>query len=510
MALRCEQCEEPLCAYACKSGALRRDVGTGALALDPAQCVSCWMCLMVCPHGVRLDPGHDAIVRCDVCAERALPACVAACPTRALQVTSAPVQRWETDFTGHVVVVGSSAAGLAACEAAREHAPGCSITLVTADERPTYSRPLLAYVLARTIEAGRLDWRPSDYLEGALGVRVLRGARAAAVRSGAVELADGRVVSFDRLVIATGARPVRLDVPGSDLAGVHGVRDAVDLEAIERLATPGARAVVLGGGNVGLQICEALLARGALVTVVVRSPCLLSQMVDAEVGRRVGDLFAAHGLTLRLGRDVVAVAGAGRVTAVTLDDGETLPADLVVVGKGIAPNVEWLRGSGIAVGRGITVDVSGRTNVPGVFAAGDCAEVPDVITGQPAVSGLWPVAYEMGRVAGSTAVGVARAAPGALRLNASRFFDVPIIAIGEVVPTRVPGATAHVLTRTTAVSRTLVLGGGRLVGALLYGDITGAGIFYRLYRDGVDLGAITMAGLTERRVAETLGALLAT
>src|ERR1039457_6184996 len=142
-ALRCEQCLEPLCAFACKSGALRRDPATGRVTLDDARCVACYMCLTVCPFGIRPDPARDRVVRCDVCADRATPACVEACPTGALRTDTPADERIRSSFQGHVVVVGSSAAGIAACEAAREHAPGCSITLVTADASP-YSRPLLS------------------------------------------------------------------------------------------------------------------------------------------------------------------------------------------------------------------------------------------------------------------------------------------------------------------------------------------------------------------------------
>ena len=150
-ALRCEQCLEPLCAFSCKSGALRRDPLSGRIVLEESRCVGCVMCLMVCPFGVRPDPATDRVVRCDLCQDRDIPACVAACPTGALGTQSAPEERARGGFTGQVVVVGSSAAGVAACEAARTHAPGCSITLVTADASSEYSRPLLSYLLAGRI-----------------------------------------------------------------------------------------------------------------------------------------------------------------------------------------------------------------------------------------------------------------------------------------------------------------------------------------------------------------------
>jgi NAD(P)H-nitrite reductase large subunit/Fe-S-cluster-containing hydrogenase component 2 len=477
-ALRCEQCAEPLCAFSCKSGALRRDPISGWIALEESRCVGCFMCMMVCPHGIRPDPATDRVVRCDVCLGREIPACVAACPTGALATEPPPARPATGEFKGHVVVVGSSAAGIAACESAREHAPGCSITLITADATPQYSRPLLSYVLAGRIGRPAIYWPQAD-----LQVRVLHKV-GHALGCQSLLLDDGTALPFDRLIIATGARATTLSIPGADLAGVHALRNLEDLEEIERQASPGRRAVVLGGGNVGLQTCEALLSRGLTVTVVVTSPHLLSQMVDREAGRRIADLFIRHGLTVRTGRDAIEIVGDGHVEGVRLDDGELLGADLVIVGKGIKPNVEWLRGSGVRVDRGIVVDLCGRTSVPGIFAAGDCAEAIDPLTGHSAISGIWPVAYEMGRAAGAAAVGADLPSAGALRMNASRFFGEPIISIGEVCPERLEGATAEVLANRNGVYRKLVHHQGRLAGALLYGDISGAGSFYRLYRVG--------------------------
>jgi nitrite reductase (NADH) large subunit len=487
-ALRCAQCDEPLCVFACKSGALSRDPQTLRTTLDQAQCVGCGMCLMVCPFGIRMDSDRNQAVRCDVCAERDVPACVAACPTRALGVQDETSPRVTSTFAGRLVVVGSSAAGIAACEAGRECAPGCSITLVTADELPQYSRPLLTYALSGHLTRQQLDWRADEYLQGALGVELLRDARAASLRPEARKLclADGRELGYDALVVATGARGQRLQVPGANLPGVFTLRNLEDLDAIESLLGTARRAVVVGGGNVGLQTCEALLTRGLDVTVVYRSAHLLSQMVDQETSQRVGALFTEHKLTLRPGRDPVKFLGTGCVTGVELDNGEVLDAQIVVIGKGIRPNVEWLSGSGVEVRRGVVVDRCGRTNLPDVYAAGDCAETIDPLTGGSAVSGVWPVAYEMGRVAGSTAVGVERQAVGALRMNASKYFGKTIISIGEVREERLPDARAEVLEANSDVYRKLVYRDERLVGALLYGDISRAGEFYRLYREAAE------------------------
>jgi NAD(P)H-nitrite reductase large subunit len=496
-ALRCKQCGEPLCVFSCKSGALQRAPLDGHVVFDDTRCVACLMCLMVCPFGIRPDPARGRIARCDVCRDLETPACVAACPTRALGTCDEPAAGVRSTFNGRLVVVGSSAAGIAACEAAREWAPDCSIVMVTADRVPQYSRPLLPYVLSGRAERAALGWRAEDYLETRLGVTVLTGRRATHLDTDikSLTLDDGRELAFDRLVIATGARAATLPIPGADLPGVFSLRTLDDLDALDRLARPGRRAVVLGGGNVGLQTCEAVLARGVSVTVVARSSHLLSQMVDQEAGRRVGELFGRHGLVLRTGRDAAEISGECQVEAVRLDDGEMIAADMVIVAKGIQPNVEWVRASRVQTGRGVLVDLSGRTSVSEVFAAGDCSEVTDPLTGQPATSGIWPVAYEMGRSAGSTAVGVERASCGALRMNASRFFGESIISIGEVRAERLPGAVGHVLADSERVYRKVVLRDRRLVGALLYGDVSRAGLYYRLYRERVDLTGVTLEDL---------------
>jgi NAD(P)H-nitrite reductase large subunit/Pyruvate/2-oxoacid:ferredoxin oxidoreductase delta subunit len=506
-ALRCEQCDEPLCVFACKSGALHRMPDEGRVVLDEERCLGCLMCLMVCPYGIRPDPVRDQVIRCDVCQDLDVPACVTACPTHALQAQEEPSHRVHTDFDGHVVVVGSSAAGIAACEAAREHAPRCAITVVTADEGPEYSRPLLAYALAGRLDTALLRWRPDRYLEDGIKATVVRGVRAVGLDGTrrALILSNGQEVAFDRLVIAAGARSARVSIPGATLSGVFGLRDLDDLERLNRLTKPGRRAVVLGGGNVGLQVCEALVHRESHVTLVVRSPYLLSQMVDEAVGRRVGDLFERYGVAVRTERDVVEMTGTQQVETVRLDNGEVLPADLVVVGKGIEPDLAWLKGSGVAFRRGVVVDSCNRTNMPGVFAAGDCAEAVDPVSGRSQVSGIWPVAYEMGRAAGSTAVGVERSTQGALRMNASRFFGESIISIGEVVPERLAGASGHVLVDRDGSYRKLVYRDRRLVGALLYGDVSGAGVYYRLYRESVDLGAVPPEELERVQLELALG-----
>ncbi len=460
-ALRCDQCLEPLCVFSCKSGALSRDADSGTASLDPERCVGCWMCFMVCPFGIRPDHDSDKALRCDVCSDRESPACADACPTGALALSEEERDAGGSDFHGRVVVIGASAAGVAACEAVDEFAPGASVTLVTKEDTSSYSRPLLPYLLSGRIDREKIFWRPEGYLEEQLGVEVLRGVGAAGLDedAGRIELDNGAHIDYDRLIITTGAGGKVPDIPGIALSGVFAMRNLEDLDGMDNLAEKGRSAVVLGGGNVGLQTAEALLARGMEVTVVVRSPHLLSQMVDEEAGRRVGELFASRGVHVRTGRGVVAVEGEEKVTGVRFDNDEQMETDLVVVGKGISPNVEWLQETGLELGRGLVVDRCGRTNLPGIFAAGDCAETKGPVGAETTVSGIWPVAYEMGRAAGSAAVGIERESAGALGMNASRFFDVPIVSIGVVRPEKAEGCREIILARREDVYRKLLFRG---------------------------------------------------
>ncbi|MCU0241242.1 MAG: FAD-dependent oxidoreductase, partial [Vicinamibacteria bacterium] len=302
-------------------------------------------------------------------------------------------------------------------------------------------------------------------------------------------------------ILATGARAARLGIPGESLAGVFALRNLEDARAIDQAIGTSRRAIVLGGGNVGLQAAEALLARGVHVTVLVGSAHLLSQMADAEIGRRVARRFAEAGAEVRLSARVRAIQGTDRVAGVTLEDGTSLSAACVIVAKGIEPDVAWLKGSGLILGRGVQVDNACRSNLADIYAAGDCAEAQDPHTGRPSVSGIWPLAQEMGRAAGINAAGGEQRIRGALRMNAARFFGVPIITIGDITTERVEAAQSRVLVQSAASYRRLILHAGRLMSAQLYGDVSGAGLLYRLYREGVDLAGFLREDFDERDLA---------
>jgi len=280
----------------------------------------------------------------------------------------------------HVVVVGASLAGLRACESLREEGFDGTITLVGAEHEIPYDRPPLSKkVLAGEWEVERIRLRKADDFESlALALRL--GVRATALDTHArtLSLDDGTTVVYDGLILATGASPRRLpDQPL--LAGVVELRtlaDSVDLR--DRIAGGTARVTVIGAGFIGLEVAATARALGCAVTVLEGAPSPLIRGLGVEMGAAVAGVHARNGVHLRCGVQVASLEGeGGQVTGVRLGDGSLVASDVVVVGIGVAPNTQWLVGSGLTIGDGIVCDATLSAGVPGVYAAGDCARWPN-------------------------------------------------------------------------------------------------------------------------------------
>ncbi|SDJ11394.1 Reductase C-terminal [Actinokineospora alba] len=281
-----------------------------------------------------------------------------------------------------LVVVGASLAGLRAVESARRAGHTGPITLIGAEPHLPYDRPPLSKAFLDT--DGPTEVRPfrdEADLRDELGVRLLLGTPAQTLDPVACEVSVGRrTIPYDAVIIATGASP--RPFPGtSGIAGVHQLRTADDAVAIRSALDNGARTVVVGAGFIGSEVASAARARGHEVTVVEAASLPLSRSIGVDAGTVCADLHRANGTDLRLGVGVAAIESAdGRVTGVRLDDGTVLDADLVVVGTGVAPATGWLRGSGVPLHErdgGVLCDETLWTGVPGVYAAGDVAHVPN-------------------------------------------------------------------------------------------------------------------------------------
>ncbi len=314
---------------------------------------------------------------------------------------------------GRLVVVGGGLAGLRAVDTARREGHAGELVLVGAEARAPYDRPPLSKA-ALAPGAGEVQpLRTADELRDDLGVDLRLGTEVTGLDTSARNLLLGdERLAYDALVVASGARP--RPFAGDHLAGVTHLRTADDAVALRRGLDAGARTVVVGAGFIGSEVASAARARGLPVTVVEAADVPLERSLGPEVGHLVTRMHRDAGVDLRLGSGVAGLTGAdGRVTGVDLADGSHLPADLVVLGVGVAPATAWLEGSGVALhpeDRGVVCDVDLATSAPGVWAAGDVVHAPSPLLGGDLLRvEHWTSAAEQGAAAARHALDPASA-----------------------------------------------------------------------------------------------------
>ncbi len=330
------------------------------------------------------------------------------------------------------LILGAGPAGVIAAETLRKADPASSVTLVGGEVDPPYARMSIPYLLSgRLTEAGTyLRKAPGHY--GALGIDLVQG-RAASVDAAqrTVTLEDGRVLAYDRLLVATGATPTRQRVPGIDLPGVHTCWTLEDVRAITAAVRPGTRIVQMGAGFVGCIILEGLVSLGVELTVLVRSGRMVSRMMNPPASAMLRRWCEAKGVRILVNTLPTELRAAGGALEVQLPDGSALPADLYLNLIGVKPNTGFLAGSGVAVENGILVDARLQTSVPGIYAAGDVAESVDVVTGRRQINAIQPNAVEQGRLAALNMAGRAAASPGSFAFNVLTTLGLVSSSFGE-------------------------------------------------------------------------------
>jgi 3-phenylpropionate/trans-cinnamate dioxygenase ferredoxin reductase subunit len=280
-----------------------------------------------------------------------------------------------TDTVESVVVVGASLAGLSAVRALRDNGFGGSITVVGDEPHLPYDRPPLSKAfLSGSVNDTSLVTDDED-----LNVEWILGVAATGLDGSSVALGDGRTISADATIIATGAR-ARTLIGADDLTGVHTLRTLDDAVALKASLATAKHLVVIGAGFIGAEVASTASAAGIDVTVVEASTAPLSGPLGFDMAELCVGMHAANGVRLILGAAVDTLEGVdGAVRSVRLGDGTSLPADVVVIGIGAVPNTEWAAASGLAIDGGFVTDSSCRTTVPGVYAIGDCARTFDLV-----------------------------------------------------------------------------------------------------------------------------------
>ncbi|NQT46324.1 MAG: NAD(P)/FAD-dependent oxidoreductase [Candidatus Omnitrophica bacterium] len=389
------------------------------------------------------------------------------------------------------VIIGGSAAGVMACEAIRKRDEKAKITLVSDEKLPLYSRCLLTYLLAGQITEDKLTFRDPDFykknkIDAILGVR----AKSIDVKKRAVKLSNGKSILYDKLLLATGANPKSIDIPGVDKEGFFTIRRIDDARGMIKLMDKVKRVVVLGGGLIGLRDAYALMHQGKKVSVIAKSSQVLSQMLDKEAADIIRDTLVANGIEVKTQAAAKEITGGKTVEGVLLDDGTKVDCQMVIVGKGVIADIALAKGSGIKTHWGFLVDEYMATNVKGIFAAGDCAETRDLASGEMTINGLWPCAVEQGGIAGANMTGEKIAYEGSLSMNSVEFFGLPAISMGITKPKTDDYETLVFENRNKNLYRKIVLKDNLICGAVFINGVESAGVINVLMRKRIDISGI--------------------
>lgn len=384
-----------------------------------------------------------------------------------------------------LVVVGAGMAGLKLLEELKTRCPGrYNVTVVGAEPEPAYNRVLLSLLLAGEATDEDLALKERAWY-GANGFRLFTGAEAREIDREAkrVTLRDGRVVAYDKLVLATGSEPIRLPLPGAHLPQVLTFRDRCDAMKMTALSKPGARAVVIGGGLLGLEAAYGLVKLGCSVTVVHLADRLMDRQLDAAGAATLKRALEAKGIAFALGAQSETVLGETRVEGLRLKSGEVLPADMIIMACGVRPNSTLGRAAGLEAKRGLLVDDAMTTSDENVFAIGECAEHRGV------VYGLVAPAYEHARTLAAHLAGAAEPYAGSLLSTNLKVSGVAVFSAGLI---EAEGECETVLLADPGHGhyRKFLVRDDRLVGAILVGEASDALWYLGLIAKGEALGAM--------------------
>jgi nitrite reductase (NADH) large subunit len=389
------------------------------------------------------------------------------------------------------LIIGGSAAGISAVEGIRESDKEGKITLVSEESFPVYSRCLLSYYIAGSIPKDKLKFRSDDFFANNK-VEALLGCRAEKVDpiNKKVLLSGGKELRYDKLLLATGARAKTVDVQGAGKQGVMTLRTVDDADRMLALSGSVRTVVILGAGLVGLKDAYALNARKLQVIVVAKSKQILSQMLDKGAADIVQQHIESRGIKVMLGFDPKEITGGESVNGVILDNGEKIECQMVVVGKGVTPNIGVMEGAGMKTHWGAVVNDRLETSIPGIYAAGDVAETLDIASGVPDINALWPCAIEQGGIAGMNMAGKSVRYEGSLSMNSLEFYGLPLISAGLTKPREEGYDIVTKEDRKNKVYKKLVFRNNRVVGVVLVNAIDKAGIFVTLIKKKIDVSAV--------------------
>jgi len=391
------------------------------------------------------------------------------------------------------IIIGNGTSGIHAMLSIMKYAPKTDVTMISDDEPIFYSRPEITRLIEDPYTLKNIEMPvPGNLLQK---VKLIQGSvEGIDLRQGRLYLSNNANLAYDRLILATGATPKPVKIIGAPKERIFTLRTAKDARKIASLLPDVSQPVVLGGGLIGLKIAHTFASLGIPPKMVVSSDQVLSRTLDPLTASKIQGLFERHGITFYLDSTPKSADWDERNKQGTLltNQGIKIPFDIILAGKGVTPRAELAKKAGLLIeSGGVAVSESMETSFPQHYAAGDCASIFNHETGRYENRPIWPVATESGRVAGEAAVGKlisSRRFSAPVTRNAIPFFSVPIVSIGTVrgkslkeTVFEIPGGF---------ITRKLFLKDGKIVGTVLIGDITHAGVLFEAIRAGMRIRKI--------------------
>ena len=387
------------------------------------------------------------------------------------------------------LIIGNGIAGINAAQAIRGLDAEAQIVMVSDEAFPPYSRPMICQVLDGSQPHDKLPLFAEDIYQR-LQIAPVLGQRVAVLDMDdrLVQLEDGTRLAFDRLLIASGADARKLEAGGLELDNIFYMRTEADVTRQLAAVEGAGHGLVLGGGLVGFKAAYGLLKRGLTATMLITSGYPLSMQVDETAGRMIMNELVAHGLTVKVGVSVTEFTGNGRVAGAFLDNGEEEACDLVIIGKGVRPSLDFVPRDRVDVDLGIVVDDYLQSSVPGIYAAGDAAESIDIARQTRWVNAIWPEAAAQGRIAGQNMAGRRVRYAGSLSRNVMRVYDLDVMTIGHANPGPAEGLRqVSAGDEDQGYYRRLVFRDDLLVGAVLINRIEQGGVIRALIENRVPI-----------------------
>jgi nitrite reductase (NADH) large subunit len=377
------------------------------------------------------------------------------------------------------VIVGNGVAGTTAAEEIRKLDETGSITIVSDEDVPFYYRIRLPEILAdevpeQKIIAKNVEW----FKEHSIDLYLQTTVSEIDANSKTLLTQKGEKIDYDKLLLANGSHSFIPPIPGSDLPGVFALRSIQDARDIRKWAETSSQIILIGGGVLGLEAGNGLRKLGKDVTVIEVLPRLLPMQLDVEAASRLQAMLEEMGFSFRLGTKTTSITGKGFAEGVSLDDGQSLPADLVLISAGVRPNLDLARQMDLELNKGIKVDAFLQTSRQDVYAAGDVTEFQD------RVYGIWPAAEDQGRIAGRNMAGKQEPYHGTVMSNILKVVGIDLASAGEI---DVDGQYESRVHSDNDLYRKIVLQENKIIGCIMLGSTKGFQTVLKLMKEQKDV-----------------------